>query len=191
MSTSPCREPLSLIELMQYWVREIPESLQMAMEAHLFECASCNVTLEGLVSLGEGVRAIAQRGGVAAILTRGFAQKLKADGAQIREYRLEPGDSVSCTIAPDDDFAIAHVHAPLAGVQRLDVLFVDADRGLPYRFNDVAFNAEDGEIVLAPKASDLRSLGVVTQRVRLVSVADTGERTIGEYFFHHSPHRAP
>lgn len=32
---------------------------------------------------------------------------------RVREYRLQPGGSLNCIVAPEDDFVIAHVHAPL------------------------------------------------------------------------------
>jgi hypothetical protein len=144
-------------------------------------------TLEDLAAISQALKGFARKGAVATVLTPAFLARLKANGARIREYRLDPGDSVNCTIESEDDLAVAHVRAALDGVKRLDILFEYVVVGLPYRFTDVVFNPGVGEIVLAPRATDLRQLKSVTQRVKLVSVTDTGDSLLGKYQFRHTP----
>jgi len=84
---------------------------------------------------------------------------------------------------------VAHLHAPLLGVRRLDVLMSDST-GAQLHVEDVAFDPAAGEIVYAPSIADLRRLGVATQHVRLLSVADGTEQVLADYTFNHSPHRA-
>ncbi|MGH7488515.1 MAG: zf-HC2 domain-containing protein [bacterium] len=183
----PPHDPLSIATLTEYWMGELDERTQSDVEEHLFSCSLCHATLELLVAMGEGIRAVSRKAGVAAVLTPDFVRKLKAEGAQVREYSLQPGDSVLCTIAPDDDIVLAHLHAPLAGIDRLDAVFEDSHSGKQFRYDDIAFNPGQGEIVFAPKASDLRSYGKGTRTLRLLSVSAAGERVIGEYVFNHSP----
>lgn len=184
----PCGRGTSQTELIDYWLGDVPPSAMNAIEEHLFACSSCSQRLSELAALGDGIRALARHGRLHSVLTPEFVETLKAHGAKIREYRMQPGDSVNCSIAPDDDLAIAHLEAPLEGVSRLDLVFEFAQGGLPQqRLEDVVFSPAKGEIVLAPRAEDLRQLGNTVQRVRLLSVSDAGDRLLGEYLFRHSP----
>jgi hypothetical protein len=184
-----CREPLGLETLTQYWLGELAEDIQSAVELHLFSCAHCAAALEEFAAMAAGMRSIARRAEVATILTPAFVETMRANGARIREYVVEPGGSVNCTITADDDLALSHLRAPLEGVERLDVQLEAVEGGLAYRFTDVPFNPAVGEIVLAPRAQDLRGLVSVTQTFRLVAVGPEGDRPIGEYVFRHSPSR--
>lgn len=188
MTPDDCRTPISLADLAEYWLGEMSDPRQAEIEQHVFECGACSRTLEQLVAMTEGLRGLAGKGAVATVLTPAFLTRLKERGARIREYRLDPGDSVNCSIAPDEDLAVAHVRAALEGVTRLDVVFENVAGGLAYRFTDVLFNPDEGEIVLAPRAADLRQLYSVTQWIRLVSVTESGDQVLGEYLFKHTPY---
>jgi hypothetical protein len=186
---SRCGRGTSLAELVDYWLGDISPSAMNAIEEHLFACATCSHRLSELAALGDGIRALARHGRLHAVLTPEFVETLKARGAKIREYRMQPGGSVNCSIAPDDDLAVAHLEAPLEGVSRLDLVFEFAQGGLPQqRFEDVVFSPDKGEIVLAPRAEELRQLSNTVQRVRLLSVSAAGDRLLGEYLFRHSPY---
>jgi hypothetical protein len=182
---------LSIATLTEYWLGGLDERTQAEVEEHLFACAACSASLQQLVAMGDAIRALSRKGGVAAVLGADLVRKLKAEGLRVREYSLQPGGSVNCTIAPEDDLVVAHVHAAFAGVEQLDVVFEDIGTGQCYKYADVAFNPGDSEIVFAPKASELRAYGKVTQRLRLMSVRAAGESVIGEYTFHHSPYPVP
>lgn len=72
-------------------------------------------------------------GGQRHVPSSALLNKLKSAGLQIREYHLQPGGSVNCTIAPEDDLVVSHLRAPLAGVQRLDLVLEDVDAALQFR----------------------------------------------------------
>jgi hypothetical protein len=177
--------------LLAYWLgnADADDDGTRAVEEHWFGCAECAARLQELARLCGDVTRVVRAGLVQAVLPAAFIERLRAAGLRLREYRLEPGTSVACTVAPDDDLVVAHLHAPLHGVRRLDVVMDDSS-GARLRVEDVAFDAASDEIVYAPSIADLRRLGVATQHVRLVSVADGGERVIADYTFNHSPHRA-
>lgn len=188
MSTA-CQHRLSFVTLVDYWLGDLPRTEQDALEAQVFDCASCHARLEEVAALGEAIGTLARRGDITSVLTPKFLERIKARGAVVREYRIAPGGSVECSVAPHEDFAIAHLQASLGDVSRLDLVFDLAAGGLePRRLEDVAFDSLSGEIVLAPRVSDLRQLGPVLQRVRLLSVTPTGDQLLGEYYFRHSPH---
>ena len=75
---------------------------------------------------------------------------------------------------------VAHLHAPLDKVQRLDLLFDDEASGARWRVEDVAFDPAADEVVLASRTAELRRLPVTTQRVQLLAVERTTERVIDD-----------
>jgi hypothetical protein len=147
---------------------------------------ACSERLGKLVELGGAIRAETLRGDFGFVASTAFVARMKASGLRLREYTLEPGGSVSCTITPADDFVISHLRAPLQGVRRLDVLIDDSTLG-KLRIDDVAFDAAADGLVMVPSAAFLRSLGIARQRVQLVAVEGANERVIADYTFNHSP----
>ena len=190
MNDATCKAPAPVTALLAYWLGELDGAREAQFEEHLFGCETCSARLRDVMQLGEGIRRVTRAGGVHAVLTAEFIRRLQGSGMRVREYRLQPGGSVNCTIAPEDDLVIAHLHASLEGVSRLDMLVDDRTSGARWRAEDVAFDPAAGEVVMAPSALGLRQLGVTTQRVQLVAVERDNERVIGEYTFNHSPHRS-
>ncbi len=187
MKHTACNQ-LSIAELMEYWLDELSDARVAATEEHLFNCAGCHAQLENIASIGMATRELVQQGKIAAILTPGALDTLKATGLRIREYHLDPGGSVNCTIAPDDDLAVSHLRAPLAGVRRLDLVFDDVDTAFRLRLTDIGFDPTNNEVVVMPKAEMLRSLYTASQRMRLFAIDATGEHLLGEYMFNHTRH---
>jgi len=176
---------ISFAALIDYWFDEQEES---PLDAHLLACGECTERLAWLAGLAGEIRDIVKRGETTMIMTPGMLEHLAAEGLRIREYRLGPGGSVNCTIAPADDLVVARLEAPLGDVSRLD-LVASAD-GVLRRIDDIPFDPASGEIVIAPRTRDLRALGHATEIARLVAVGPGGKTTvIGEYTFNHSPFR--
>lgn len=111
---------------------------------------------------------------------------MKRTGLSLREYRLDPGASVNCTIGADDDAVVSRLQAPLAGVERLDVVSLGGGEE-EVRLADIPFDAQSGEVLLIPSAAWLKTMPTFTMRMRLIAVGKTGETPIGEYLFNHSP----
>lgn len=182
--TSATECAVSTQELLAYWLGELDGARESAIEEHLFGCASCPATLGFVADLGAGVRCVLLGGELTGVLPAAFVERLKAAGVRVREYRLEPGGSVDCTITRDDDLVVASMRAPLEGVGRLDVLIDDSVLG-KLRLTDVAFDARDGGIVTLPSAAFLRTLDSARQHVRLVAVDGVQERVLADYTFNH------
>lgn len=182
---SPCASPVPPATLLEYWLGELSEPAEAAVEEHFLGCPHCSAQLGELVALGEAVRALVPRGASPLVATEALLNALIAEGVRVREYRLSPGESVQCTVHRDDDLVVSRLRAPLAGVSRLDLLRIaeDGESRLP----DIPFDAAAGEVIVCPPMALLRAMGVCTERVRLLSVEAQGERAIGEYAFHHRP----
>jgi len=122
------------------------------------------------------------------ILNDELVRRLTQDGLHVREYRVPRNGSVNCTAAPEDDFVVGRLEAPLAGVQRVDVLTLDSDGNTERRQQDIPFVADSGGVVLSPSIDRLRAMPASTLRVRLLAVDDQGEHTLGDYTFNHTPY---
>ncbi len=180
-----CDKPIDLETLVAYWLAEVPAEREAKVEEHLFGCAHCSQQLETLVALAAGVRTAVKDGKVSMVVSGRFVETMRSAGLTLREYRLDPGGSVNCTIAPDDDAVISRLHAPLSGVKRLDLVRVRA--GNEDRITDVPFDAEAHEVLVVPSAAWLKTMPAFTMQMRLIAVGDDGDRRIGDYTFNHSP----
>jgi hypothetical protein len=173
-------------ELLEYWLGELDEAHEQRMDEHLFACAACTERLGAVVDLGVAIHRVFVHGNLNIVLPEPFIQRVKAAGVRVREYTLEPGGSVDCTVTRDDDLVVSYLHAPLRDVRRLDVLIDDTTAG-KLRANDVAFDPSADGLVAVTSTVFLRTLRHSTQRVRLVAVDGVHERVIADYTFNHYP----
>ena len=173
-------------ELLGYWLGELGATEEARLDEHLFACAACSESLSTVVKLGAAIRNELLRGDFGFVLPAAFIRRLKDAGLRVREYDLEPGGSVSCTIAADDDHVVSYLRAPLRDVRRLDLVLQDPTEGT-VRVSDVSFDPAAGGVAFVPGVAYLRTLGHVQQRVRLVAVDGVHEREIADYTFNHSP----
>ena len=137
MTRSVC--PTSTQDLLAYWLGELDEAAESRIDEHLFACAACSESLSTVVKLGAAIRNELLRGDFGFVLPASFIRRLKDAGLRVREYNLEPGACVNCTVTPGDDLVVAHMRAPLRDVRRLDLLIQDSVAG-SMRANDVAFD---------------------------------------------------
>jgi len=184
MTQAACDTPSQ--ELLAYWFGELDESTESRMDEHLFGCAACTERLQVIVGLGAAIRRVFTSGALNIVLPEAFIDRVKDAGFHVREYRLEPGGAVDCTITPEDDFVVAHLRATLRGIERLDVLIDDQTIG-KLRANDVAFDPNADGLVTVTSSVFLRSLRHSQQRVQLVAVDGVHERVIADYTFNHYP----
>jgi hypothetical protein len=189
MTQPSCASPIPLATLLEYWLGELDETREAQLDEHLLGCGHCSANLQSLVDLSGEVRAAVRAGAVHAFLTEAFVKRLAAQGLRLREYRVPHNGSVHCTVTPDDDLLITRMDAPLAGVERLDVERL-SDGASHERLRDVPFDVTAGEVILAQRMEHIRALPASTTRYRLLAIAASGERLVGEYTFHHTPYRA-
>jgi hypothetical protein len=188
MSTSSCHSPLAWDTLLAYWLGELEPDSEARTEEHFLGCARCSRRLEQLAALAREVRAVTRNSGVSVIINDPFVRRLKESGLQVREYRVPLNGSVNCTVAPEDDFVVARLEAPLDEAERVDILYVDSDGRPEMRQEDVPFIAESGGVLFSTRIDALRALPATTLRLRLLDVDNNGERTLGEYTFNHTPY---
>ena len=190
MSGTSCTSPIALATLLEYWLGELGAERDEQIDEHLLGCGHCSANLQSLVELAGEVREAVRAGALHAVLSGAFVQRLAAQGLRLREYRVPHNGSVHCTVAPDDDLLITRLDAPLVGVERLDLERVGTGGAGVERLRDVPFDAAAGEVIFTLPMEGVRALPVTDVRIRLVAVATSSERIIGEYTLHHTPHRA-
>lgn len=188
MTLPTCQSPLTWETLLAYWLGELGADAAAQTEEHYLGCAQCSRRLEQLVALAGGVQALARDSGVNMVVEDEFVRRLREEGRNVREYRLSLNGSVNCTVTPDNEFVVSRLDAPLAGVQRVDMLlqydFMDAEQ----RQEDVPFVTESGAVVFCPPIEMIRALPASTLKIRLLAVDDKGDHTLGVYTFNHTPH---
>ena len=182
-----CRSPLEWDVLLAYWLGELSPEDETHTEEHYLGCADCSRRLELLIALARGVRELIKINGVNMVITDHFARRLAARGLNVREYRIPVNGSVNCTVSANDDFVLGRLEAPLDQVQRLDMVYIDSDGRTEMRLEEIPFIPESGAVVFSTRIDALRALPACALRVRLLDVTGTGERTLGEYTFNHTP----
>lgn len=181
---------LSTDVLLAYWLHDGDAASTDAVDEHLMQCDACGQALDALVALGQGIGDAVRAGAVGAVTSAGFAQRLAAQGVKVREYRLPPGGSVNCSVAPDDDLLVSHLELPPlpAGVQRLDLhVELSLEPGVRHERHDIPFDPQAGEVVYVAKLADVRRRPAHTLQATLVAVAEGRERVVGHYVFNHRP----
>lgn len=190
MTIPTCPSPLSWETLLAYWLGELDPDSEAQTEEHYLGCAQCSGRLDQLAALARGVQALAKSSGVNMVVDDQFVRRLRDDGMNVREYRVPLNGSVNCTVTPEDDFVVGRLEAPLAGVQRVDMVtlydFMDTEQ----RQEDVPFVPDSGGVVFSPSIEALRAMPASCLRVRLLAVDESGEHPLGEYTFNHTPHAA-
>lgn len=186
MTRPSCTTPVSTQDLLAYWLGEIDGTQEDQLDEHLFACAACSERLRTVVEIGAAIRNELLHGDFGFVLPVAFIRRLKDAGLRVREYDLEPGASVSCTVTTEDDLVVAHMRAPLRDVRRLDLMIQDSVAG-SLRVNDVAFDPEADGVTMVPSVAFLRTLTHERQHVRLVAVEGVEERVIADYTFNHYP----
>jgi len=171
--------------LLAYWLDELDDDESREVEGHLFDCDQCGARLRELLRLRAGVRGALRGGVLSSVVSPAFIDKLRGDGLRLREYRLEPGGSVACTVGPDDDLAVSYLRAPLGGVRQLDLEIDGA--GIFHRSTHIPFDAAANQVALIAPTAFLKTLGAASQRMRLLAVTQEAEREVGEYTFNHYP----
>jgi hypothetical protein len=173
--------------LVAYWLGELDETHEAALEEHYLGCAECSARLGEVEALAEGVKRAYGSGRVGAVVTTAFVERLRSRGLRLREYQVPRNGSVNCSIGPEHDVLLGYLNdVPLEGVSRVDAVVV-LDHEI--RLEDVPFDKAARQVILAPSVELMRSLPAHREVVRLMAIEEGGERVLGEYTFNHSQYR--
>jgi hypothetical protein len=185
---SPPSSHLSFETLLDYWLQETDAAATEAIDEHLMQCDACGVAFDELVALAGGVRESFRNGHVPAVVPEGFLARLRQQGVRIREYRLPHNGSVNCSVAPEDEFLVSCLDAPLAGVKRLDAVTRQSHApDVAHHLRDIPFDARTGLVFFVQKLAEVREQPRHDMTLTLIAQEDDGARELGRYVFHHHP----
>jgi len=179
--------PIDPAVLADYWLAELSEAEESGVEEHLFECEECSGHMQSMAQLAVGIRGLARQGNLPLIVTGEFLDRLEQAGFHVRQYAVPAGGAVQCTVTAQDDFLIGRLAADLTGIQRLDLAMCDASGAERQRLRDIPFRAARGEVIFNYPIAVARRLGPDVLVMRLLAIAGSDERVVGEYKFNHTP----
>jgi hypothetical protein len=183
-----CSEPLPFETLLGYWQGELAEAEKL--EEHYLACASCAGRLEALHALGAGVAELVRSGRLLGFTTVAALERAAAEGAHMGTYRLAPGQSVHCTIRPENDFNVLRLSAEFEDARRVDVDLVTVEAGREIRherIEDVPVDRARNELVLIYPGDLLRELPEYTLHVEVTAPEGEARRSLGRVTMFHSP----
>lgn len=182
--TAACASPIADERLIDYWTGDLPAADEPALEEHLFSCADCSARLEGVASVAGGVAALARQGRISGIISRTLLNRLQRDGVRVRQYTLDPGETVPCAAFPGDDVVVTALNANLAGVQAVSLRVTGPDDAVLGHIDDILVAGSPAGLMWATPGALIRSLP--TQRVRLTIRSADDAALIAEYALDHS-----
>ena len=189
MSQLDCSTPVSMATLVDYWAGDASTIDAERFEEHAFACETCSRRLEAIANLARSVARVATLpGGLGMVATQALIDRLTADGSRMRHYRVQPGETVQCTVGPDDDLSVTYLSADFHDVQRVDVVLYAHGREWA-RMDDAPIDRVTGQVIYTTGGDLARTFPSITVRVELRSPEKDGSaRVLGEYTFEHTPH---
>jgi hypothetical protein len=182
-----CVNPIESPVLTDYWLALLPPDVEEVVETHLLSCDTCGHRLREAIALADALRALARSGSLQVVVSDQFVAHAADMGLRVREYSLQPGESVQCTVSADDDLLVARLGADLTGASRIDLRWCDRNGVERQRLQDVAVRSEIGNVICQQSITWAKAAPTGTMIARLVAVDDEGgERLLGEYTFNHT-----
>ncbi|HEV8393733.1 MAG TPA: hypothetical protein VGQ37_05630 [Vicinamibacterales bacterium] len=181
-----CLQPIDASALMDYWLGLLSPDAEETLEAHLLACDACGDRLRSTIALTESLRTLARSGSLQVVVSERMVKQAEHQGHRVRQYATQPGESVQCTVAADDDFLIARLAADVSRAPRVDLSWCDAQGAEWRRMADIPVRADAGEVLCQWAITIAKASPSNTMVARLLAVDEQGESLLGEYTFHHT-----
>lgn len=181
--TAACASPIADERLIDYWTGDLPAADGATLEEHFFSCADCSARLEGVASVAGGVAALARQGRISGIISRAMLNRLQRDGVRVRQFTLDPGETVPCAAFPGDDVVVTSLNANLAGVQSVSLRVTGPGDTLFGAIDDIPVSAAATGVLWVTPGAFVRSMPSQQLRLTLRSADDA---LLGEYVLEHT-----
>lgn len=179
-----CVSPIADERLIDYWAGDLADADGSAVEAHLFSCGDCSARLEEVASVAGGVSALARRGRISGVISRALLNRLQRDGVRVRQFTLDPGETVPCAAFPGDDVVVTSLHADLTGVRAVSLRVTGPGGVLFGAIDDIAVSPAAAGVLWATPGAFVRSMP--SQQLRLTLRSADGAALLGEYVLEHT-----
>jgi hypothetical protein len=158
---------------------ELPEDEAARFEEHYFGCETC---FRRAMALEHARKRLTTS--LPPLLTQERHEALQNQRA-LEVVHVEAGGNGLIKLGSDNAFGIWILHAPLEGVARVDVEVRPIEGDFTFGFNDVPFDRERGQVLLACQLHYRAVPGGPRLNVRLLETADAGGRELGQYILDH------
>jgi len=189
VNSEPCVTRFA--DLIDYRFRELDSIHAQQIEQHLFECPYCARRAEFLTGLGKSIAEALARGGIASSASVAAVERARALGCSVRTYSIDPGASVNCTAAPDDEIIAVRLRVDASDLERVDIetefKSLESDRQSTSVLPDIGYDRSAGEVVYLHTGESVRSLPRSLWVLRLRTWGKQGERVYGPYTMKHTP----
>ena len=182
-----CPSPVDVVVLMDYWLAALLPADEEAVEEHLLTCDTCGDRLREVISLAEGLRALARSGALQVVVSDQLLRRATEAGVRVREYAPPPGTGIQCTVAADDDLLVARLAADLSTASRVDLSWCDSGGVERQRMIDIPVQADTGTVICQQSITWAKASPSASMIARLVAVDEHGaQQVLGEYTFNHT-----
>lgn len=185
--TAECASPIADERLIDYWTGDLPAADETSLEEHLFSCADCSARLEGVASVAGGVAALARQGRISGIISRALLNRLQRDGVRVRQFTLDPGETVPCAAFPGDDVVVTALNANLAGVRAVSLRVTGPGGAIVGAIDDIPVAAAATGVLWATPGAFVRAMP--SQQIRL-TIRSADDAVLGEYVLEHTGQEA-
>lgn len=183
-------EPIAVDVLLAYWQGELPPAEAEAIEERLFTDPETERRLQAVARLAHGVSSLGPHAGFPFGATAPMVEGAIQAGRVIRTYALHPGQTVNCTVAPDDEFVVVRLAGNFDTRDRLDLEVSSELAGAEPRLEriaDVLADIDAGEVLAVYSGDVVRTFPRSRFVIRLLATRDGTTRLVGEYTMNHSP----
>ncbi len=186
--TPTCETPVPFETLVDGSLGELPGEAQDRFDEHVLSCAACHARLEAVVRLGADIARAMSTGAVSAWVTEDLVRQIEAAGRHVHHYRLRPGETVPCTVSPDDVFVATHLTGPFPDDRpvRGDIAFHDLTTGAQqiWPVGELPIDRDTGTVVMLHPGEVMRAYP--RSHITIALRTDDGS-PIGTYHFDHTP----
>lgn len=170
----------SLENVVAWALDELPQAAAELFEEHYFECELCFRRAQHVHRLVAELDA-----SLPPLLTRERREKLGAAEPDMPAIKVRPGERATLHLGGRSQFGLWVMQAPLENATRVDFEARDSHGELLFAHQDVPFDADRNEVVLACQVH-YRALPVAgTFCVRLATTDRAGARRVSEYVLDH------
>jgi hypothetical protein len=172
--------PIAFDRLVDAHAGELSEADEHALEEHAFACEVCGEAYARVGRLVAGLRSF-----IPPVISRERLARLVGGGTRVTLTPVAAGTRVAVRFSPDTDLLVHALQGNLADAERVDVR-LDSLGGAPLiAFDDVAFDRDNGEVLIACQRH-YDALGFPAEiRFRVQAHTADGVRAVGEYVVDH------
>ena len=180
----------SLADLLAYQLGELDADGERSLEEHIFECSDCAALCEQIDGIAAAVRSRVAGAAIEANVSEAFLRRASDSGLTMREYRLQPSQTVACSAGPEDLYVVRlSGDFGSTGALTAHIDFEDLTSGtvqtLPPR--DVLADVVRREVILVFPGSEVRHYPRSMWTIFIDAEVEGGTERIGPYLMDHTP----